>query len=53
MLGRRLLAAVGLSAVTVSGITVEAQEAVSGAPGRPVVYRFEASVMGGSDSWET
>ena len=47
MLGRRLLAAVGLLAVTVSGMTVEAQEAASGAPGRPVVYRFEASIMGG------
>jgi hypothetical protein len=47
MPGRRLLAAVGLLAVTVSGVTVEAQEAASGAPGRPVVYRFEASVMGG------
>lgn len=47
MLGRRLLAAVGLLAVTVSGMTVEAQEAASGAPGRPVVYRIEASIMGG------
>ena len=47
MLGRRLLAAVGLLAVTVSGMTVEAQEAASGVPGRPVVYRFEASIMGG------
>ena len=47
MVGRRLLAAVGLLAVTVSGRTVEAQEAASGAPGRPVVYRIEASIMGG------
>jgi len=47
MLRRRLLSAVGLLAVTVSGRTVEAQEAASGAPGRPVVYHFEASIMGG------
>jgi hypothetical protein len=47
MLRRRLPAAVGLLAVTVSGMTVEAQEVASGVPGRPVVYRFEASIMGG------
>jgi hypothetical protein len=47
MLGRRLLAAVGLLAATVSGMTVEAQEAASGAPGKPVAYRVEASIMGG------
>ncbi len=47
MLGRRLLAAVGLLAVAASGRTLEAQEVVSGAPQRPLFYRFEASIMGG------
>jgi outer membrane protein with beta-barrel domain len=47
MLGRRLLAAVGFLAVAASGRTLEAQEPASGAPKRPLAYRFEASIMGG------
>jgi len=47
MVGRRLLAAVGLLVVASSRTTVEAREAAAGAPARPVADRFEASILGG------